>query len=326
MRVVIAAIAMVFMMCGSVLALDVLEPGYSTQVYGSFSNANWDNGSMAFDGSGNLYMGSFSDGNVWRISPGGSATVFVSGLNMGSGIKWAGGTSYGNYLYITSGNNLNRVGTDGTVSQFASGFPATSEVAVDRTGKYGGYLYVSTGGQDHIYRVTTGGSVSMWSNWPGWTDGGGPTGLDFDTTGNYGYSMYVATNFNTQANAYKSGLFALDTVGNATRFSPELAEALELSFDTTGLFGNRMYVIASEALSSNYSVWKVNYDGSATKFAVTTADSLRSITFGSDGAMYVSEQMTAGNMVTVTRVVPEPCTILLLGLGAVAMRSGKRSR
>jgi hypothetical protein len=324
MRKTIVVAVTVLVLCGHAGAVNVLEPGYTVQTYSSYVDSGIGTGSMTFDNAGNLYMVQFGNSKLWRITPNKTAGILASGFDTTSGIEWTGGTGYGNFLYTTSNTTLKKVGTDGSVSSFASGLPGASEAAVDRTGHYGGNLYVSTGSQDHIYSVSTTGVVSLWSNWPGSADSGGPVGIDFDTSGSYNGAMYVATSFDNQIQSYRSGLFVLDTAGNATRFSSGLAKALEIGFDTEGLFGNLMYVIGTEGFDSNFCIWKVSSNGTLTKFATTSHDGYSSLVFGSDGAMYVSEYLGASGTITVSRIVPEPASLILFGLGAFSILRRKK--
>jgi hypothetical protein len=321
--VILSVIPGLFALCRPAWALVALEPGYSVQTYAIYSGVESMTYSMAFDSTGNLYLDQPYDSYILCVTPDGTASVFVSGL-FSSGFDWTGGTAYGDYLYTTTQHGVAKIATDGSISDFASGLPAPSEAAVDRTGNYGGYLYISTGGQDHIYRVSTSGVITMFTNWPGWTDGGGPTGLEFDTIGDYGESMYVATYFR-QSDADRSGLFVLDPAGNASRFSDTLVAGLEIGFDTTGLFGEEMFVVGKSTWDDDYSIWRVSPDGMTTEFAKTTNSTIASLVFGPDGAMYVAENLKDLDTVRISRVIPEPATVILLGLGALGLFRRRQS-
>ena len=164
------AIIMLLALCGIASGINVLAPDYTVTKYASFP-ATRITYSMTFDDSGNLYLDQPYDSKIWKVAPNGTSSVFANVAS--SGFEWTGGTAYGDYLYTAAGYYVKKYAIDGSSSTFAENLPATSEVAVDRSGNYGGYLYVSTGGQDHLYRVDTNGNVSMFSSWPGWTDGGG---------------------------------------------------------------------------------------------------------------------------------------------------------
>ncbi len=310
-------------LCPAACGVTVVEPGYLTEICAKYSDAASITYSMVFDDAANLYLSQPYANSIWRIEPDGTVSPFVTD-HFSSGADWTGGTPYGDYLYSVANSDVVRIAPDGTMSNFAGGLPGAAETAVDRTGNYGGYLYVTTGGSDHIYRVDTAGVVSMFSNWPGSTSGGGPIGLAFDTLGDYANAMYVGSYF-AESNADKSGLFVLDTAGNAARFSDDLVSILEIAFDTTGIFDYEMYVVGKDSWDENYSLWRVAPDGSATQFATTTQDILASLAFAPDGALYVSEYSTDGETITVSRIVPEPATIFILGLGGLTLLGKRRT-
>ncbi|GAI45824.1 unnamed protein product, partial [marine sediment metagenome] len=225
------------------MAVEVLEPGYVSETYATYSETGvgYSPYKMVFDDNGNLYATQLQDDSIWCITPDGVASRFASGLNGAQGIVWGGGTSYGNYLYVAANGKIVRVGLDGTKFNFATRYCAGA-LGLDRTGNYGGHLYTTTGCQDHTYRVDTSGNVTMFTNWPGWIDGGGPHGIGFDNGGNYDGFMYIATSY-IKSKAYVSGLFILDTSGNAIRFTEDLVVAHCVAFDPGDSFGGDMFVI-----------------------------------------------------------------------------------
>ena len=301
-------------------ALTLLESGFTTETFATYSASGIDAPySMTADNNGNLYLTHRSAGSIWRVTPQGQGTQFVTGLDEPRAIEWTGGTSYGNYLYVTCDRDIKKVGLDGTPSNFSyiSGIPTA--MGLDRTGNYGSYLYASTGGQDHTYRVTTSGGVTLFSNWPGWTDGGSPRAIKFDPGNSYGGLMYAAASF-VGTNQDDSGLFSLDTSGSAARFTADLVTALGIDFDLLGNFGSDMFVTGKNSWADDYSIWRVAPNGTATEFATTTISSPTTMGFGPDGAMYISEYSDVDDMITISRVVPEPATILLLGLGGMLLQ------
>ncbi len=80
-------------------AIVVVEPGYTVQVYATYSQSRSTRG-LAFDGSGNLYATHDQAGSIWKITSDGTASEFVIGLGYPIGITWGGGTSFGDYLYV----------------------------------------------------------------------------------------------------------------------------------------------------------------------------------------------------------------------------------
>jgi len=306
-------------------AINILEPGYTVETYATYSTAGVRQPSgMTFDNNGNLYATDRGTGTVWKITPDGTASQWVTSIDDPVGIEWAGGTSYGDYLYVvnyeTLGGGVIKVAADGTTLPFGSmpyGGHAPGPLGLDRTGNYGGYMFVASTGKDHTYKVDLDGNITLWSDFPGWTDGGGPTGIEFDP-GTYGGAMLMTTAFISSPS--NSGLFSLTTDGSATGFSPDIASALGLKFDEYGLFDLEMFVIGKPELNDPWSLWRVGPDGAATEFATTTLELSRGLAFGPDGAMYLAEYFEADEMVVVSRVIPEPATIFLLGLGALVLR------
>ncbi len=307
MRNASMTILIVLALCGSVWAVEVLEPGYVVQTYATYSEPGIGRtGAMTFAGDGNLYATHRANATIWRIAPGGVASEFVNNLIDPIGIEWAGGTSYGNYLYVveyqTWAGAIIRVGLDGTTSTLASlSSPAhaSAPLGLDRTGSYNGHLYFGSTGQDHTFRVDTAGNVTMFSNFPGWTDGGGPTDIAFDTGTDYGGLMYMTTSFSHTPRV--SGVFTLDTSGNASRFAPALVAAQRLAFDPLGDFSGGLFVVGRLLAQSN-ALWRVGPDGTATEFARGTISTPYGLAFGPDGAMYVAEYNETSETVIISQI------------------------
>jgi hypothetical protein len=297
-------------LCVSVQAITLCEPGYCTKTFATYSKPEiGDTRGLVFDSNGNLYAThGRPNGTIWRITPEGEASEFLSGLNTTCGIVWGGDTEYGDYLYVveyeTWGGAIYRIGVDGEISHFASmdqPLHAPTSLDLDKIGNYGGYLYVGTSAIDHIYYVNTNGSVVMFSEFPGWLDGGAPYDIAFDPGTDYGGFMYVATKFSYTPEV--SGLFALDYEGHASRFAPELAGAFRAEFDQYGMFGGQLFVIGWTDLEQASALWRVRPDGAAVKFAETTAS--RGLAFGPDGAMYVAEYSPDDYLMTISMVYRE---------------------
>jgi len=292
----------VLALSGSVWGLEILEAGYVSETYATYSEVGVQRSpyQMVFADNGNLYVTQLKDDSIWCISPDGIASRFTSGLNDAQGIVWGGGTSYGDYLYVAANGRIVRVGLDGTKANFATRYCAGA-LGLDGTGNYRGHLYTTTGCQDHTYRVDTSGNVTMFTNWPGWIDGGGPHDVSFDNRGNYGGLMYVATSY-VESKAYVSGLFILDTSGNATRFTEDIVVAHCVDFDQGDVFGGDMFVIGRTNFNQDDSLWRVRQNGIATEFAKIMSPVHPSMVFGPDGAMYVSEYDETSETVIISQI------------------------
>lgn len=315
-------------LCESAWGLIVLDTDYTVETYATYSCPETPSApsGMTFDAHGNLYLSQWGDYNsnegvIYRISPDRSATKWSDGLGTPRRMVWSGGTAYGEYLYVTdaTSRNIARIDLDGNVSTFVSVSAMPHSLILDRTGDYGGFMYTATRGQDHTYRITTGGTATMFSNFPN-TVPGGPMDMDFDPGTDYGGLMYMATD--CPYDPELSGLFALDTSGNAAKFAPDIVTASNVEIDPSILFGGELFVSGKTDYDQPYySLWRVDPTGEATIFA---DGPIGTFTFGPDGAMYVPEYSELEQMVVISRITPEPATILLLGLGGLALLRRRR--
>ncbi|GAI42690.1 unnamed protein product, partial [marine sediment metagenome] len=173
---------------------------------------------------------------------------------------------------------------------------------LDRTGNYGGYMYTTTGCVDHTYQVHPDGSVTMFTSWPTWIDGGGPHNIAFDNRGNYSGLFFVASAY-TAGQPHVSGLFTLDPGGNATRFTEDIVRAHAVDFDPAEGFGGDMFVIGKSSFDQPVLLWRVSPDGRATEFATLSGLAPRGLTFGPDGAMYVGEYISQSREVIISRIM-----------------------
>lgn len=322
MRTFLMALVITAAVAVSASAVEILSPGYTVQTYATYVDSADYPHHMTFDSSGNLYVAQNASGTIYRITPGGVASKFASGFKDPYSITWGGGSSFGNYLYV-GGGSITKLALNGTATTFANQ-DCVSSLAIDKKGNYGGYLYAGTGGLDDFYKIDTAGNLLSFGSWPGPTDGGEPDGIAFDPGTAYGGLMFVGTAYE-QNNANKSGLFTMNTSGVPTRFSNNMVTTYELAFDTTGNFGGNLFAIGRTSFDDMYnSLYSVSVDGTATRFANTSSSFGLGLAFGPDGAMYVSEYSSSNGMVTISRITPEPCTLILLGLGAaIAVRKQK---
>lgn len=291
-----------FIFCSSVNAIEVYEQGYIVEIYKSYEQQREARG-LAFDGAGNLYVTHDLTGSVWRITPIGTISEFVTGLKYPVGIVWGGLTSFGDHLYLvdseTFRGDIIRIDQNSQKSRFtALSADAPSPVCVDRTGNYGGALYVASTGDDCIYKIDSQGNESVFSSFPYSRNNGGPASIAVDITGNYGGLMYLATSYSTRNNADVSGLFSIDTHGKAARFTKDLVQAYCIAFAPNYALSEFMYVIGKNDFDGSIKLWKIDTDGHATIFA----SACNEIAFGLDGSLYVSDFSKSNNRVTISRI------------------------
>lgn len=309
-------------------AFEMLTDGYFIEDYAQYSSTSLSM-HMVFDNSGNLYINHHNKGLVMKVDSKHQPSVHATGFGNLFGITWGGGTGYGNYLYVTqsegtSSDKIYRVDLEGNISNFATmGSPSHSPtvLAIDTLGNYGNKMYVGTGAMDRLCSVSTSGNVSLFSSWPGWTNGGSVYGLEFDTTGKYGGKLFAGTSFRS-SDSDISGLFAIEPDGSATRFGDDIVAVGTIGFDKTGkYFDGDMFVFGKDDFSSTSTLWRIMADGSSEEFM----SGIRSFTFGDDGAMYVSNYNSSTSKVNISRITPEPATLLFLGIGGLILRRNKKN-
>jgi hypothetical protein len=314
----ITTVLAILAMSGSVLAVEVIDPAFSVETFATYSEAGLGcDRDMTFAGDGSLYVTHRESNTIWKITSDGTATKFVSGSGAQC-ITWAGGTDFGDNLFVSNGEiwtgKVIKVTLAGVVTNFASFTPprhCPSPIAVDITGNYGGHLYTATGCQDRTYRIITSGGVSLFADFPGWRDGGGPYDMAFDSTANYAGRMYMSNSYNDCCgNQYISGLWSLTPTGSASRFTEDLAIAGSIAFDHVGDFGGLMFACGNTTYDTGWSIWQIDPDGTATEFAIPLVDR-PSLAFGPDGALYVAEYDEATETTVVSRIVAGPPPLLV---------------
>jgi hypothetical protein len=308
-----------FFKTNSAFGLEILDSNYKAETYVSYQKTNALSRGMAFDSDGNLYITYSNTGTIEKVSPDRTVSTFASGLNNPRGITWGGGTAYGNYLYVASFDSwqINKISTNGIVSTLCSTNGGIQSLEIDRTGNYGGYLYTGTRDNDHLYKVSTAGIVSPFSDFP-YGMRGGPTDFAFSSNITYAPGLYVTTD--STLNVAWKGLHILDTLGTPAPLVVSTGlSAHVLEFDSAlNCFGGNLFM--SKDQSGIYSLCKVLPNGEMIEFIKSTISPIATFTFGSDGAMYVHEFTSTDSIITRISPVPEPCTLLLLGLGGLLIR------
>jgi hypothetical protein len=321
----------------SSLALETLLPGYMAENYVIYScpGTLLAPREIAFDPAGRIYLShweylplSSNPDSIYRVNTDRTVTRWLTGVDSPRRLVWGGGTTFGDYLYLGEGDAdlILRIAMDGTHAAFGGAIEgAPTALAIDRTGTYGGQMFVATRTHDAVWQISAGGVRTAFSAFPNGASGG-PLDLSFDPGTNYGGRLYLTS---SSDQASYSGLFSLDTSGNATRFAPGLVNAFSVEVDPSGLFGGQMFVSATTVLTNgNYTIWQVDSAGNSIPFARATLgeNALPTFTFGPDGYMYVPEWLPTTQQVAISRIMPIPTVIpapgaallVCLGVGCLA--------
>ena len=319
--------ALIGALSGSSLAVETLVPGYAVESYVTYAcpGTILAPREIAFDGSTRMYLSHWGHhGSIYRVNADKTVEQWATGLGTPRRIAWGGGTAYGDYLYVADADSLGilQIASDGADVPFVWPiFEAPTALAIDRTGTYGGQMFMATRVMDNVQVVTPTGSLAPFSDFPGSIDGG-PLDLSFDPGVGYGGKLYITT---SSPEPTVSGLFGLDTAGNAARFAPLIVDAFTVEVDSLGLMGGQMFVSGKSSFADPaYTIWQVDSSGAATPFARSTIGEgdLPTFTFGPDGALYVPEYCPDTQQVVISRItmlpvpIPAPGAGLLVCIGA----------
>ena len=132
----------------------------------------------AFDSSGNLYVADYGNNTIFKVTPAGSVSTFVSAGLIGSPTGLAFDSSGNLYVASYSTNTISEVTPAGVVSSFvSSGLSGPEGLAFDS----GGNLYAANALNGTINKVTPGRLVSIFV--PSSAGLSNPEGLAFDSSG-----------------------------------------------------------------------------------------------------------------------------------------------
>lgn len=105
----------------------------------------------------NLFVAGGYDNNIYEFTPGGSQSVFVSGLNGAGALAF---DSAGNLLVTDAGGNIDKITPGGSQSVFASGLSYPGGLAFNSAGN----LFEADNGSGNIYEFTPGGARSTFAS------------------------------------------------------------------------------------------------------------------------------------------------------------------
>lgn len=159
-------------------------------------------GGLEVDSEGNIYCADFGQSLssppgtlVYKITPGGEASIFATGLVGASGNTF---NTEGSLLYQSNiqGGRVSTINSSGQVSTFVSGMSSPVGVVFDSEGN----LYVANCGDNTVKKVTPEGEVSTLASGNLFAC---PNGITIDNDGN----LYVA-------NFSNASVVKIDTEGN----------------------------------------------------------------------------------------------------------------
>jgi sugar lactone lactonase YvrE len=267
----------------------------------------------------NIYVSCFSYGKIQKFNSSGTGTNFASGLDSPAGLAF---DRSGNlYAASAGGGTIKKYNSSGYGTTFASGLGEPAGLAFDNSGN----LYVSDYAQGlsgTIYKFNSSGSKTTFASGLS----GGIWGLTCDSSGN----LYGAGN---------GAIYKFNPSGTKTVFASgsELYGSEDLTFDKNGY----LYVSCGQGLYGEQ-ILKFNQLGQKTTFA-SGLYGTGGLAFDSGGNLYdgctdgIYKFDPSGNKYLfasglnyttsfIAIQVPEPCTLLLLGLGAAVAVRKKRAK
>jgi sugar lactone lactonase YvrE len=166
---------------------------------------------LAFDASGNLFAVDEASGTIFKFTPEGAQSTFVSGI--GSPVSLAFDAAGNLFVGDQVANAIFKFAPDGTKTTFASGLNDPLGLAFDSTGN----LFVAENVGGTIFKFTPNGAMTTFA-----TNLNGPAGLAFDSSGNL-----------FEADTNSSTIFEFTSTGTKTTFASGFAQPLGIAFEPT---------------------------------------------------------------------------------------------
>jgi sugar lactone lactonase YvrE len=222
---------------------------------------------LAFDRSGNLFVGDFKTDTIFKVAPDGTRSAFATGVHWPNNIAFdATGNLYALSPAGESKGAILKFSPDGTKSTFASGVGFPLSLAFDSAGN----LFVSEMDSGSIFRFTPDGSKGTFATNVGYVDS-----LAFDAGGNL---------FALDKNS--GSIFKFTPDGKKSTFATGIGSTV-LAFDSAGN-------LLAEDSNSN-TIFKFKPTGAKSAFAkINSSKGFQSMGFAFDpmGNLFASDLIT----------------------------------